>query len=85
MSLEEDVKMHTWRVEAGLPVFYGEACALCGRQEGFRVHDCRPRTFRLLRDGYVSIVRSGIWRWRCLACRGCFTDYPPLPCRTNAL
>jgi len=85
MSLEEKVKAHTARIEAGRPVRYCEACPRCGGCEEFHVHDCRPRTFRLIVEGCVKIFRSGIWRWLCLACRERFTDYPPLPCRTNAL
>ena len=67
------------------PIRYGEACPHCPNTESFRVHDCRPRTFRLLVEGYVKIVRSGIWRWVCEECGRRFTDYPRLPCRTNAL
>ena len=85
MCLEDKVNAHTRRVEAGQPVRYCEACPRCGACEEFRVHDCRPRTFRLIVEGYVKIFRSGIWRWRCLTCGGRFTDYPPLPCRTSAL
>ncbi len=85
MCLEEQVKSHTQRVEAGLPVRYCEACPHCTASRSLRVHDCRPRTFRLIVEGWVKIFRSGIWRWNCLECGKRFTDYPPLPCRTNAL
>jgi transposase-like protein len=85
MSVEEQVKSHTWRVEAGMPVRYAEGCPYCPNSESFHVHDCRARTFRLIVEGYVKIVRSGIWRWLCARCRRRFTDYPRLPCRTNAL
>ena len=51
MSLEEEVKAHTRRVEAGQPLRYCEACPRCGVDEEFRVHDCRSRTFRLVVDG----------------------------------
>ena len=85
MSPEEKVKVHTRCVEAGQAVRYCEACPCCGVCEEFRVYDCRPRTFRLIVEGYVKIFRSGIWRWQCLTCGGRFTDYPPLPCRTNVL
>ena len=85
MSVEEQVKSHTQRVEAGEAVLYGEACPFCPNDDAFHVHDCRPRTFRLIVEGYVKIVRSGIWRWVCGQCGRRFTDYPRLPCRTNAL
>ena len=85
MSVEEQVKSHTQRVEAGLPVLYGEACPHCHHSEAFHAHDCRPRTFRLIIGGFVRIFRSGIWRWVCGLCGRRFTDYPRLPCRTNAL
>ena len=85
MSVEEQVKSHTRQVEAGLPVLYGEACPHCHHSEAFHAHDCRPRTFRLIIGGFVRIFRSGIWRWVCGQCGRRFTDYPRLPCRTNAL
>jgi hypothetical protein len=85
MSLEAQVKAHTQRVEAGLPIRYGEACPHCSHTESFRTHDCRPRAFRLVVDGCVKIVASGLWRWVCGQCGRRFTDYPRLPCRTNAL
>jgi hypothetical protein len=85
MSLEEQVKSHTQRVEAGQPVQYFQVCPHCTASESFRVHDCRPRTFRLIVDSYVKIFRSGIWRWRCSECGGRFTDYPHLPYRTSVL
>ena len=85
MSVEEQVKSHTRQVDAGVPVRYGEGCPHCPNSEAFRVHDCRARTFRLLVEGYVQIVRSGIWRWVCLSCGKRFTDYPRLPCRTSGL
>lgn len=79
MSLEDEVNRHTRCVEVGQPVRYCEACPRCGVCGEFRVHDCRPRTFRLIVEGCVKIFRSGIWRWRCLACGERFTDYPLLP------
>lgn len=87
MSVEQEVKSHTQRVEAGEPVWYGACCPGCPNSDpqSFRVHDCRARTFRLLIEGYVKVVRSGIWRWTCLKCRRRFTDYPRLPCRTSVL
>ena len=85
MSVEEQVKSHTQRFEAGTPKRYGEGCPCCPNSEAFHVHDCRPRTFRLIVEGYVKIFRSGIWRWICDQCGRRFTDYPRLPCGTNAL
>ena len=85
MSPEEKVKSHTRCVEAGQAVRYCEACPRCGAAVRGFVHDCRPRTFRLIVEGCVKIFRSGIWRRQCLACRERFSDYSPWPCRTNAL
>ncbi len=87
MSVEEQVKSHTQQVDIGEPVRYGEGCPDCfnSNSESFHVHDCRPRTFRLIVAGCVKIFRSGIWRWVCGPCGRRFTDYPRLPCRTNAL
>ena len=87
MSVEEQVKSHTRRVEAGEPLRYGNGCPSprCRNTESFHVHDCRSRTFRLIVAGCVTVFRSGIWRWVCLICGKRFTDYPRLPCRTNAL
>jgi hypothetical protein len=86
MSVEDQVKSHTQRVEIGEPVRYGAGCphCHCHQSDSFRVHDCRARTFRLIVEGYVKLVRSGIWRWVCQSCGKRFTDYPCLPCRTNA-
>lgn len=87
MSVEQEVKSHTQQVEAGEPMRYGTGCPGCPNSspESFRVHDCRPRTFRLLIGGCVKTVISGIWRWVCLDCGKRFTDYPRLPCRTSVL
>lgn len=87
MSVEEEVKSHTQQVEAGNPVRYGTGCPHCPNTtpQSFRVHDCRPRTFRLLVGGCVKVILSGIWRWLCLECGRRFTDYPRLPCRTSVL
>jgi transposase len=83
MSLEEEIKAHTERVEAGDPVRYSQGCPRCAAQGTARVHDCRPRTFRLVIEGVVRVVLSGLWRWNCTACGKRFTDYPRLPCRTS--
>jgi hypothetical protein len=87
MSVEEEVKSHTRQVEAGDAVRYGSGCPGCTNSDpqAFCVHDCRPRTFRLIIAGYVTVFRSGIWRWTCLECGRRFTDYPRLPCRTSVL
>jgi transposase len=79
MDIEEEVKTHTQRVEAGERVRYGRACPDCGaaEEEFFRMHDCRRRKFRLLVERYIQVVVSWILRWRCLRCGKRFTDYPP--------
>ena len=86
MDLEEEVKTHTRRVEAGERVRYGQACPRCGaaKEEFFRVHDCRRRKFRLVVERYIQVALSWILRWRCLRCGKRFTDYPALsPCRAS--
>jgi transposase len=79
MDLEEEVKAHTRRVEAGERVRYGQACPGCGaaQEEFFRMHDCRRRKFRLVVERYIRVAVSWILRWRCLRCGKRFTDYPP--------
>ena len=76
MDIEEEVKSHTRRVEAGEPVRYG-ACPDCGAvdQQDFRLHDCRRRKFRLVLGGWIQVALSWILRWRCLRCGKRFTDY----------
>jgi len=77
MCVEQEIKTHTQRVEAGEPVFYGQACPGCGSQEGFHMHDRRRRTFRIVLEGSVKLLCSWILRWKCLACGKRFTDCPP--------
>lgn len=83
MSVEEEIKAHTQRVEAGDPIRYCQICPGCGAEGAARVHDCRPRTFRVIIEGIVRIMISGVWRWKCMTCGKRFTDYPRLPCRTS--
>lgn len=77
MCVEQEIKTHTQRVKAGELVFYGQACPGCGGQEGFHMHDRRPRTFRIVVEGSVKRLCSWILRWKCVACGKRFTDYPP--------
>jgi hypothetical protein len=77
MCVEQEIKTHTRRVESGELVFYGQACPGCGGQEGFRLHDRRRRTYRIVVQGCVKLLCSWILRWRCLACGKRFTDCPP--------
>jgi len=58
--------------------------AVCGACEEFRVSMIPARTFRLIVEGYVKIFRSGSGV-AVPECGGRFTDYPPSPCRNNAL
>ena len=76
MCWEEEIKTHTACAEIGEPVRYCQECFLCGATQ-FRLHDCRPRTFRQLVGRCVNMVRSWIARWQCKACQQRFTDYPP--------
>lgn len=79
MDIEEEVKTHTRRVEAGERVRYGRACPHCGAVEeaGFRQHDCRRRRFRLVVGRCIRVALSWVLRWRCLHCDKRFTDCPP--------
>lgn len=49
MEVQEEVKIHTPKAEAGERVRYAQACPGCGTVEKrfFRMHDCRRRKFRL--------------------------------------
>lgn len=87
MDFEEEVKTHTRRVEAGERVRYGQACPHCGaaKEEFFRMHDRRRRTFRLIVGRYIQIALSWILRWRCLRCGKRFTDYPPFRFTSQAV
>jgi len=80
MDLQEEVKAHTRRVETGERVRYGPSMSPLwnGRNELFRMHDCRRRTFRLVLGRYIQVALSWIVRWRCLRCGKRFTDYPRL-------
>jgi len=77
MSLEEEIKAHTRRVESGERVCFCKACPACAAQACFKPHDCRRRTFRVLIDDMVKSLRSWILRWKCPKCGRRFTDYPP--------
>jgi transposase len=79
MDVQEEVKTHTRRVEAGERVRYAQACPRCGAAKDgfFRLHDCRRRKFRLVVGRYIRVALSWILRWRCLRCGKRFTDYPP--------
>ncbi len=87
MDLEEEVKAHTRRVEAGERVRYGQACPGCGaaQEECFRMYDCRRRKFRLVVERYIQVAVSWILRWRCLRCGKRFTDYPPFRLAAEAV
>ena len=77
MSLEEEIKTHTRRVESGERVCFCKACPACAAQSCFKLHDRRRRTFRVLIDDVVKCLRSWIVRWKCPNCGRRFTDYPP--------
>lgn len=87
MDLQEEIKTHTRRVEAGERVRYGQACPHCGaaKDEFFRVHDCRRRTFRLVVKRCIQVTLSWILRWRCLRCGKRFTDDPPFRLAAQAV
>ena len=87
MDLQEEVKTHTRRVEAGERVRYGQACPRCGaaKEEFFRLHDCRRRKFRLVIERCIQVALSWILRWRCLRCGKRFTDYPPFRLAAEAV
>ena len=79
MDIEDEVMAHTRRVQAGERVRYGQACPHCGaaEEDGFRLHDCRRRKFRLVLGRCIHVALSWILRWHCLRCGKLFTDYPP--------
>lgn len=85
MSLEEEIKAHTRRVESGERVCFCKACPACAAQAAFKPHDCRRRTFRVLIDDMVKCLRSWILRWKCPNCGRRFTDYPPFRASAQTL
>jgi hypothetical protein len=85
MSLEEEIKAHTRRVESGERVCFCKACPACAAQAGFKPHYCRRRTFRVLIDDMVKCLRSWILRWKCPNCGRRFTDYPPFRASAQTL
>lgn len=87
MDVQEEVKTHTRRVKAGERVRYAQACPHCGaaEDEGFRLHDCRERKFRLVLGRCILLAISWILRWRCLRCGKRFTDYPPFRLAAQAV
>jgi hypothetical protein len=87
MDIEEEVKAHTQRVEAGERVRYSPACPHCGTvdKDAFRLHDCRRRKFRLVLGRCIQVSLSWILRWRCLHCGKRFTDYPPFRLAAEAI
>jgi len=87
MDAQEEVKVHTRKVETGERVRSCQACPGCGAVEGdsFRWHDCRRRKFRLVVERYIQVVLSWILRWRCLRCGKRFADYPPFRLAAEAV
>ena len=77
MSLEQEIKSHSQRIENGQARCYQTVCTNCSTEGAFRLVDHRPRTFRLVVEGAVKILSSRILRWRCQECKRRFTDYPP--------
>lgn len=55
-----------------------KACPCCGRfpEQGFKLHDCRNRTFRVIVREYVIKVLSALTRWKCPLCGEKATFYP---------
>ena len=85
MTIEQEIKSHTQRVEAGERPCHYAACPGCDGKGPFRLHDCRRRTWRLVVDGCVQVVRSWILRWKCPGCGKRFTDYPPFCVAAQAI
>ena len=86
MCVEEEVKTHTRRVEAGELVRYSQVCPGCRAEErSFRLHDRRRRRFRVVIEGMVKVLPSWILRWWCTRCGKRFTDYPPFRLAAQAV
>ena len=77
--MEQEIKDHTRKIEAGEHICYCQACPHCAvePERPFRVHQCRRRTFRILVEGCVRVYRSWVLRLKCPHCNRTFTDYPP--------
>ncbi len=78
MCMEQEIKAHTRSAERNEKVCYAEVCPHCRWRGPFHPHDCRRRTFRLVKEQSIQVLRSWILRWRCRNCGKRFTDYPPL-------
>ena len=86
MTTEEEIKIHTQKIESGNPPQYSTACPYCAAEpQAFRRHDCRRRSFRLVVDQCVRVFRSWIWRLKCATCQQTFTDYPPFRSAPQAI
>jgi len=79
MSYEEKIKDHTRKLEAGEHLIYCQVCCQCGVEPegGFRIHERRRRTFRVVVERCVRVYRSWVLRLKCPHCKRTFTDYPP--------
>ncbi len=72
------IEEHTQRILRADPLMpYQQVCKAC-RSASFVRHDVRRREF-YWRDelGCSRSCTSWIARWKCLTCKGIFTDYPP--------
>lgn len=56
------------------------SCPHCGnepsRSHQFTLHARRSRLFLVVQGSFVVAIRTQIPRWRCLACRRTFSEYP---------
>jgi hypothetical protein len=82
-SVLESIELHRRRVSAGWR--YRECCNRCESSSGFTKHEARRRQVRVLVGLTVQIVKIAILRWRCVACRCVFTDWPDFPASLPAV
>ncbi len=88
MDLQEEVKTHTRKVEAGEQVRYSQACAACGAadRESFRLYDRQRRKFRLVVERCIHVALSWILRVAVSALWQAVYRLPALsPCRVSGL
>jgi hypothetical protein len=71
------IAAHTQAVQRGQADCKVDQCPYCDqRSGGFTYHACRSRWFYVIVERMVKRVRSVLTRWKCVVCRGTFTDYP---------
>ena len=76
-SLLQVIHDHTEAVRAGRVAYEGTICPRCaGIPDGFKIHDRRRRTYRVVVERLVHCVSALVVRWKCELCRQTFSPCP---------